>query len=121
MPVKGNFNETLGKLYRRGEGDLVCFALRVESRHLNAIGVAHGGFLATVADVALYRGFALEDSHRGITVSLNFSFVGVARMGDWLEIDVNVQRRGTTLAFVNCDLRVGDAPVGHANAVIRVR
>jgi acyl-coenzyme A thioesterase PaaI-like protein len=39
----GDFVDLIGPVYARGEGDGSVLGLRVEERHRNAAGAAHGG------------------------------------------------------------------------------
>ena len=57
--------------------------LRIAAKHTNSRGVCHGGVLATLADLAL--GYAMQ----------------AAKVGDWIESAVQIQRIGSRLAFAN--------------------
>lgn len=116
----GPYFRALGAVYRRvrDDGGWVV-ALRLDEAHLNMQGFAHGGMLATLADGALGINIALARGTREaqVTVTLNMDYLAAARRGDWLEAHVVVTRMGRTLAFANCDLRVGARHVLRANAV----
>jgi uncharacterized protein (TIGR00369 family) len=109
----------LGPFYARGEGDDLVLGLRVEEKHTNSRGFAHGGVLLTLADIAL--GYAAEGSvdppARLITASVSADFAGSAELGDWVEARVDVQRVGGRMAFANAYLHVGDRRVVRASAV----
>lgn len=45
------FLDAVGPLYSHGVGEALVIGLLVESRHTNARGFAHGGMLATLADM----------------------------------------------------------------------
>jgi acyl-coenzyme A thioesterase 13 len=111
--------ELLGPFYSRGAGSGFVLAVRVAEKHANARGIAHGGVLLTLADVAL--GYAAEGSVdlpvRLITASLSADFAGSARVGEWVEARVDVQRVGGRFAFANAYLHVGDRRVVRASAV----
>lgn len=111
--------ELLGPFYSRGTGSGFVLAVRVAEKHANARGLAHGGVLLTLADMAL--GYAAEGfvdpPVRLITASLCADFAGSARVGDWVEARVDVQRVGGRLAFANAYLHVGDRRVVRASAV----
>jgi uncharacterized protein (TIGR00369 family) len=91
----------------------------VAKKHTNARGFAHGGVLLTLADVAL--GYAAEDSvdpaARLITASISADFAGSAKLGDWVEARVDVQRVGGRMAFANTYLYIGERRVVRASAV----
>jgi acyl-coenzyme A thioesterase 13 len=111
--------ELLGPFYSKGAGAGLVLGLRVAEKHTNARGFAHGGVLLTLADVAL--GYAAEGSveppARLITTSLSADFAGGARLGDWVEARVDVQRVGERMAFANAYLHAGDRRIVRASAV----
>jgi len=111
--------DLLGPFYVRGEGDDLVLGLRLAEKHTNSRGLVHGGVLLTLADVAL--GHAAEGSvdppARLMTVSVSADFAGSARLGDWVEAKVDVQKVGGRMAFANAYLHVGERRVVRASAV----
>lgn len=110
----------LGPLYiREDESGGLIMALRVEGKHLNMGGVAHGGMLLTFADGAMSANLALArvPRQRSVTVSLSSEFLASTRAGDWLEAHVMLRKIGGKLAFGDCELRVGERRILHASAV----
>ena len=111
--------ELLGPFYSRGTGPSLVLGLRVADKHTNARGFAHGGVLLTMADVAL--GYAAESSvdppARLITASISADFADSAKLGDWVEARVDVQRVGGRMAFANAYLHVGERRLVRASAV----
>jgi len=116
----GPFIAMLGPLYyRKREEGTSIIALRIEDKHLNIRGIAHGGMLVTLADSAL--GIALSMSRTPpqpmVTVNLTTDFVDSAHAGDWVEAHVDIQRVGKRMAFANCYLHVGDKRILRASGV----
>ena len=115
----GPFLHLFGPLYFRKHQGQAVIALRVLEKHLNVRGIAHGGMLVTLADSAL--GIALSMTRTPpqpmVTVSLTTDFVEAARLGDWLEAHVDIQRVGKRLAFANCYLVVGERRILRASGV----
>lgn len=113
----GPFFMTLAPVYRRIDADTVVLAVRVEEKHANSDGNAHGGMLVTMADGALYdnlmRGRA--PGARIVTVNMSVDFLSPARVGDWLEAHVSINRQGQLLGFADCLLRVGERRVLRAS------
>src|SRR5260221_3940406 len=74
------------------EGAEITIGMRVEPRHANAMGVAHGGMVMTLADVVLTVGSNLRaDLSRFLTtVNVTCDFVGPARLGTWVEGRIEV-------------------------------
>ena len=116
------FLDSIGPLYSKGSGAEMVIGLRVEKRHTNARGALHGGVLTTIADVAL--GYALATSSEPptpmVTVSLSVDFIGAAQVGDWIETRVDIQKRGSRLAFANASFSAGAERIARASGVFLV-
>lgn len=115
----GPYAAALGPLYLHRNGDEIVIALRVEQRHTNMRGIAHGGMLASLADCALGIGLAIacDGRHSFVTVNLSNDFLDAARPGDWLEGHVEVQRIGRRMAFANGWLQVGEKRILRSSGV----
>ena len=113
------FLDLIGPLFYRREGDGFVVALRVLPKHANARGAAHGGLLLTLADVALgYRtAFSQTPPAALTTINMTADFTAAARVGDWVEVHVDIQSLGERLAFANAYLTVGDHRIVRASAV----
>lgn len=115
----GSFIGLVGPVHFRGEGTDRVFGVRVEDRHRNAAGKAHGGFLATLVDFSLGRAVAAADS-AGVTASLTTDYLKPVEVGDWVEAHTEVEKAGETLAFADCSLVVDGREVVRARAVFAV-
>lgn len=114
------FSDLTGPYYAKaGEGTLKM-GLRIEEKHSNMLGFAHGGAMMTFADNAITDALAadLDEPVSFVTVTMNTEFLSSARRGDWVESDVTVLRKGGRLMFVDCVLSVEGRPVLHASAVM---
>jgi acyl-coenzyme A thioesterase 13 len=114
------FLEMVGPLfYRRDPERGLVIGLRIAEKHANARGVAHGGLLVTLADIALgYQTAFGQDPPAGLTTAnLTADFAGAAKIGDWVEAHVDVQKLGTRLAFANAFLVVDGERIVRASAV----
>src|SRR4051794_19250622 len=114
------FLETVGPLfYRRDPERGLIIGLRIAGKHANARGIAHGGLLVTLADIALgYRtAFGQDPPASLITANLTADFAGAAKIGDWVEAHVDVQKLGSRLAFANAFLVVDGERIVRASAV----
>ena len=114
--------DLVGPVYSKGEGVDLVLGLRVEQKHCNMRGALHGGILATLADIAL--GYAIAFSTKPptglVTANLTLDFAGTAKIDDWLEARVDVQKKGSRLAFANCYISTGEARIVRASAVFVV-
>lgn len=122
-PGHRGFIRLCGPLYIKTVGECPTFGMRVTQDHINIGGVAHGGFLVTLADTALGVSVSrMRDvPHAQVTASLSVDFLGVVKLGDWLEGDVHVDRMGKRLAFATCYLTVNKARVLRSSALFALR
>lgn len=118
------FLDLLGPLLQRPAqgGEPLMLGLRIEQKHCNASGTAHGGLLATLADVGLgyATAFSVEPPVRLTTVNLSLDYCGVARLGDWLEVHCDILRLGRQVAFADARLRAAGKVVARASAVFHI-
>jgi acyl-coenzyme A thioesterase 13 len=116
------FLDRTGPFYSSGKGASLSIGLRVLEYHLNARGLAHGGVLLTMADIAL--GYAMATSENppvgAVTSHLSADFAGSAKLGDWVESRIDIQKIGRTLAFANAYLLVADIRIVRASGVFAI-
>jgi acyl-coenzyme A thioesterase PaaI-like protein len=113
------FLDAVGPFYYRRDGERLIIGLHILEKHANARGAAHGGLLMTLADIALGYNTAYREDPPGrwVTANLSGDFAGAAKLGDWVEAHVDVQKSGKRLAFANAYLMVGDERILRASAV----
>ncbi len=113
------YTEAIGPLYYRKGSDPLVLAIRILDKHVNARGLAHGGLLLTLADLALGYSMAFRENPPAslITASMSADFAGAAKIGDWVEAHVDIQKSGGRLAFANAYLTVQGERILRASAV----
>lgn len=84
-------------------------AMRVTPSHVNYVSAAHGGVLATFADVALsYQVFLLEPGGLPITtISMAVNYLAPGKLDDWLMSEVRIDRLGGKIAHTSGRLFCG--------------
>ena len=78
------FLEAVGPLYGKWDGQKLLMGFRCEMRHCNPGGVAHGGMLATFADMFIpiaARVQAKADVGFAPTVNLTLDYIAPAKLG----------------------------------------
>ena len=77
--------------------------LHICPHHINYKDAAHGGVISTFADVALSH--AVYDAERPrltpSTITLQVNYLLGAKLGDWLEARVRIDRMGGRTAYTN--------------------
>ena len=116
VPPRGGFTPGIAELYVKREGEGIVRGVRVEARHLNVAGIAHGGFLATMMDSTFGNSLGAS-GRRGFTVRLVTDYLSPAKRGDWLEGRARITRATATLAFMEGELTVDGRVVIKGQAV----
>ncbi len=90
---------------------------------VNTMGLAHGGYLAALIDIATGQGVKrlLDDGRRLVTVTTNTDYLGPARRDDRLRLEVTVDRSTKTMVFASCRISTGDRPVARATVILLAR
>ncbi|CAJ0932261.1 unnamed protein product, partial [Mesorhabditis belari] len=72
----------------------------------NSIGTLHGGCTATLVDVATNTALRTLGKKQGVSVDLHVSFLGAAKLGETVVMDIEVIKAGRSMAFSRADLYV---------------
>jgi uncharacterized protein (TIGR00369 family) len=109
-------------IYTRLTPDAVILGLRLATPHTNARGFVHGGLIAALTDKAMGHscGHKLGGTDSLVTVSMAIDFVGSAQIGQWLTVETDVIKTGSTICFAQCLVKADDAVIARANATFRV-
>ena len=117
------FLEAVGPLYGKWDGEKLLMGFRVEMRHCNPGQVAHGGMLATFADMFIpiaARVQSKADVGFAPTVSLTLDFIAPARLGAWVEGRAEFLRAGKSLFFAQGLATADDVLCLRASAIFKV-
>jgi uncharacterized protein (TIGR00369 family) len=109
-------------IYSRQTADAVILGLRLAKPHTNSRGLIHGGLIATLADNAMGLSCAVKlgGGVRLVTVGLAVDFVGTAQIGQWLAVESEVIKTGSTICFAQCRVTADGLVIARANATFRV-
>jgi uncharacterized protein (TIGR00369 family) len=115
------FFELLGPLWTKRDESGRAYGFLAEPRHLNPVGIVHGGMLVTLADQAL-SAIAWEAAERTpcVTIQLDTHFVASVSPGEFVEARGRAVRRTRSVVFVQGALSVGRREVMTATGVWKV-
>lgn len=109
-------------LYAKRTDKAVIIGLRLARPHTNGRGLIHGGLIAALADNAM--GYSCVHQLGGqsslVTISLAVDFIGSAQVGQWLAVESEVIKTGSTICFAQSLIKADDAVIARANATFRV-
>jgi uncharacterized protein (TIGR00369 family) len=117
------FLEAVGPLYGRWADDRLLLGFRVEQRHCNPGGVAHGGMLATFADMLLPIASRFQSKMElGFlpTVNLTCDYLAPAPLGTWVEGRAELVKATRNLLFSQGLATADGEPVLRANGVFKI-
>src|SRR5262245_2029499 len=102
-----------GVYFRPDTGEVAAFIL---AEHLNPLNIAHGGFLATLADTAFGAFIRVQASFElpPATVELSMDYISPARPGQWITAQVEIHKIGRTLCNASLSLLDGERLVARA-------
>lgn len=81
------------------------FLVEVKEMHLNTGQIAHGGFLATIADSAMgTAAHKVAGDQRCVTINLDIKFITAAKLDEKLKGRVKILKKTKTLIFIICEI-----------------
>ena len=109
-------------LYSKTTDKAVIIGLRLAKPHTNGRGLIHGGLIAALADNAMGHSCAhvMGGVSSLVTIGLAVDFIGTAKIGQWLTIETEAIRTGSTICFAQSLIKADDVVIARANATFRV-
>lgn len=109
-------------LYSKRTDQAVIMGLRLATPHTNARGLIHGGLITALADNAMGYSCAQATGWTSsfVTISLTIDFIGSADIGQWLSVESEVIRTGSTICFAQSLIKADDAVIARASGTFRV-
>ena len=81
------------------------FIVEVKEMHLNTGKIAHGGFLASIADTGMgTAAHRAAGDRRCVTINLDMKFISAGLLGDKLKGKVKILKKTNTLIFIYCEI-----------------
>ena len=101
---KKGFMKHLGGLsFKKIDDNNYEFSGKIQDVHLNTGGIAHGGYLATIADAGMgTAAHMIATGKRCVTINLEIKFLSAGKLGDNLTGKVQILKKTKTLIFINC-------------------
>jgi uncharacterized protein (TIGR00369 family) len=95
-------------------------ALLIEPHHVNAWNLAHGGVLATMAEIGTAQAGWDPAGQPCVAIDLTVQFIGAPKLGDVLEVCGTVTRRTRSLVFTTARAEVAGAPMFVATSIQKI-
>ena len=97
------------------------FKTIIKDNHLNAAGIAHGGYISAVVDAG-----AGTAAHRTagncpcVTISLELKFISPVKLGQELIGITKIQKKTKSMIFLTCELKTSDKIVATASGIWKI-
>ena len=120
--TKKGFMQNIGDLsFKKIDETNYEFNIKVEEKFLNTGKIAHGGFIATIADTGMGNAAHIAAGNkRSVTVNLDIKYISASKLGDTLVGKVEVLKRTKTLVFINCKILNSNGIVATASGTWKI-
>jgi uncharacterized protein (TIGR00369 family) len=117
IPPMSGFGRAMGPWYEKTENGKGILGFRAGERHINRLGIIHGGMMMAFADVVLSEAQRRVTGRPSVTMRMAVDFVSPARLGDWIEGVGEVTRSTRNLVFVRARIWRGKHTLMTASGV----
>lgn len=109
-----------GPLWTRRDDQGRRYGILIEEKHLNPVGVTHGGVLTTLIDHAVsIEAWEVNERRACVTVDLSTHFTGSAQLGEFVQASVELTHVTGSLLFLRARLDVAGRPIAQAQAIMK--
>tara|TARA_B100001123_G_C15195593_1_gene981206 strand:+ start:608 stop:1027 length:420 start_codon:yes stop_codon:yes gene_type:complete len=110
-----------GLMFRTISKNEYEFKTIIKENHLNAAGIAHGGFIAAFVDAgagtAAHRS---ADQNPCVTISLELKFISAVKLKQELVGKATIQKKTKSMVFLTCELTIENKIVATASGVWKI-
>ena len=97
------------------------FKTTIRENHLNAAGITHGGFIATLVDAgAGTAAHKSADGNQCVTISLELKFISAVQLGQELIGSALIQKKTRSMIFLTCELKSNQKIVATASGIWKI-
>ena len=104
--TKKGFMQNIGDLsFRKINETNFEYSIKISEKFLNTGGIAHGGFIATIADTGMGNAAHIAAGNkRCVTINLDIKFISAGKLNDKLIGKVKILKKTKTLVFISSEI-----------------
>tara|TARA_Y100000591_G_C21239379_1_gene408321 strand:- start:78 stop:467 length:390 start_codon:yes stop_codon:yes gene_type:complete len=104
--TKKGFMQNIGNLsFKKIDEKNFEFSIKILENFLNTGGIAHGGFIATIADTGMGNAaHVAAGNKRCVTINLDIKFISAGQLNEKLIGNVKVLKKTKSLVFISCEI-----------------
>ena len=120
--TKKGFMQNIGDLsFKKINDSDFEFSIKVIESFLNTGGIAHGGFIATIADTGMGNAAHIAAGNkRCVTINLDIKFISAGKLNETLVGKVKILKRTKTLVFINSEIFGAEKIVATASGTWKI-
>tara|TARA_Y100000748_G_C15143622_1_gene351045 strand:+ start:71 stop:493 length:423 start_codon:yes stop_codon:yes gene_type:complete len=122
LSIKNGFmKHNGGLLFKKISNKEYEFKTKISKNHLNAAGITHGGYIASIIDAG-----AGTAAHRScgsqpcVTISLDIKFMSTTKLGDEIYGFTKIQKVTKSMVFIICYLKNKNKMVASASGIWKI-
>ena len=97
------------------------FSIKVIENFLNTGGIAHGGFISTIADTGMGNAAHIAAGNkRCVTINLDIKFISAGKLNEILIGKVKVLKKTKTLVFISSEIYASEKIVATASGTWKI-
>ena len=120
--TKKGFMQNIGDLsFKKIDEINFEFNIKVLENFLNTGGIAHGGFIATIADTGMGNAAHIAAGNkRCVTINLDIKFISAGKLNERLIGKVKVLKKTKSLVFISCEIFGGEKIIATASGIWKI-
>ena len=120
--TKKGFMQNIGDLsFKKINDSDFEFSIKVIESFLNTGGIAHGGFIATIADTGMGNAAHIAAGNkRCVTINLDIKFISAGKLNETLVGKVKILKITKTLVFISCEISNSSDIVASASGTWKI-
>ncbi|OUX38368.1 MAG: thioesterase [Candidatus Pelagibacter sp. TMED273] len=120
--TKKGFMQNIGDLsFKEIDETSFEFSIEIKENFLNTGGIAHGGFIATIADTGMGNAAHIAAGNkRCVTINLDIKFISAGKLNDKLVGKVKILKKTKTLVFISSEIFNSEKIVASASGVWKI-
>ena len=120
--TKKGFMRNIGDLsFKKIDDTNFEFSIKILENFLNTGGIAHGGFIATIADTGMGNAAHIAAGNkRCVTINLDIKFISAGKLNENLIGRVKVLKKTKTLVFISSEIFVSEKIVATASGTWKI-
>ena len=120
--TKKGFMQNIGDLsFKKINETNFEFRIKILENFLNTGGIAHGGFIATIADTGMGNAAHISAGNkRCVTINLDIKYISAGKQNEEILGKVKVLKKTNTLVFISCEIFGSDKIIASASGTWKI-